>query len=418
MDYGKLAYLKIEDLTKQIDNLKTQVETAPYNCLSVLNKRPYYFEKNFKIEDYTITAKKQTVLTLQYKILLSSVSSETFDFSIYINNVKVETFTDYIGSESKSFTFTIVAEGFTKGDNNVSAAIDFKNSGQYNLLCSEINAMGNNIYETVKTVNADVLEKRVGTLLAFSKPEDDYIYVLDQNFNYNILSTPFLSLKKSGKNYAITNMFYQNEAIYETSFYAYISAEKNLVINLLGIFSGGTILDSKVLDTNVSSVSASESLNPVGVSVAYVKNNAIYTSNISTNGSTLAFTAPKIFETIYGKVNKTIVFKDKNDRTNLYFSTNLGNSYLKIADLSKSGNDYAELFQDKAIGLGKCENIRFKPLNDKILIFIKFKGAVYERILENNKLSEPVLAAFCDELIPFKDQYITRKNNRLSILAE
>lgn len=413
MDYGKLAYLKIEDLTKQIDSLRTRVETAPYNCLSVLNKRPYYFEKSYKIEDYVITAKKQTILTLQYKVLLLSVTNETFNFSIYINNVKVETFTDYIGLEPKSFSFTIVAEGFCKGDNMVSGVLEFENSGRYNILCAEINATGNNICETVKTLNIDVLNKRAGMVLAVSSPDEDNIRLINQNFDYEFLSSPYLSFKKSGEISVVSNMFYLN-GTKELDFYAYID-EKKLVINLFDVFSG-KILDTYNLDSGITNVSACCSLNPVGLALAYIKNDIIYTCNITTDGSKLNVSPPKIFETIYGRVKKVIVFADTNNMANLFFSTGLNNGYLKLANASKSGTDYAGLFYEKTIGLGKCENIRFKPFEGKLIFFIKFKGAVYERVLENNVLSEPVLAAFCDELIPFSDIYIARKNNRLNLL--
>lgn len=417
MDYGKLAYLKTEDLAKQVDSLRTQIETAPFNCLAVLDKRPVYFSKSLTIEEYTITAKKLTTLTLQYKILLSSESSETFNFSIYINNVRAEIFTDYIGKETKSFTFTIVAEGVIKGDNVVSAVIEFSNAGQYNLLCSEINAMGNNIYESVKTINVDVVEKSVGVFFAASKPEDSQINIINQNMQSDYISPPYYKLNKLGKSYVLSNMYYQSGTnIYEKDFYAYIDSEKNLVINLYSMVTN-IISDTKILDSNVSQVSACGSLNPLGLAISYIKGNEIYTSNVTTDSYVLNFTNPQLMETLYGRIKKTIVFRDKNDLVNLFFTTDAGNSYLKAGDINKTGvADYAKMFKDKTIGLGKCENIRFKPLEDRLIMFIKQKGAVYERVLQDNKLSEPVLAAYCDELIPFKNYYLTRKNNRLNLL--
>ncbi|MCL1901742.1 MAG: hypothetical protein FWG51_05035 [Firmicutes bacterium] len=424
MDYGKLAYLKTQDLSEQISNMRKDLETAPYNCLSYLDKRPYSFSKDLKFIEYYITAKKLTTVNIQYKVLLKSLENTCFDFSIYINNVKAETFTDYINNESKSFVFTVVIDGFNKGNNCVSAGVQFENEGEYVVLCTEINVTGNNITELVKDRQVDVIDKFAGCYIATSRKQDSYIDLINHNFDANFVSSPSFSLEKKGDIYVFSKINLEDqEDIVDLDFYAYIDAEKNLIINLYSLIDN-IIYDTKTVDSNVTKIAACQNYNPLGLSLCYIKDFEIYTSNVTAGNATaepfcLNFSPPKMLKTIYGRIKDVSLFLN-NDMAALCFVNESNNGYLKIGDIEKKHlDDFGSMFLEKTLSLGTCENCRFKVTADKILIFHKQKGAIYKKTIENNRLLPDVLlAAYCDELIPIKDIFIMRKNDRLNILKE
>ena len=421
MDYGKLAYLKTQDLFVQMSDTRKEIETGLYNCLSYLDKRPYPFTKDLEIQNYYITAKKLTFVSIQYKVFLKSQKSANFDFSVYINNVKAETFTDYINDESKSFVFIAVVNGFNKGDNCVTAKIKFESPGDYVVLRTEINITGNNITETAKDRQADVIEKKEGFYIATYRKQDDCIDIINQSMDSQYVSNPNLKLEKNGDIYKFCkiNLNYQ-ENITDLDFYAYIDAKKNLVINLYSLITNTTYC-TKIADANVTKIAACQNFNPLGLSLCYIKDYEIYTSNITANIKSapwsIEFTPPKKFKTAFSRIKDISLFL-YNDMAAMCFINESDNGYLKVGDKEKAAlDDFGEMFFEKTLNLGRCKNCRFKVAGDKILMFFKQKDAVYKKTIENNTLASDVeLAAFCDELIPLGEMFIMRKNDRLNIL--
>ena len=416
MDYGKLAYLKAQDLEAQIDNIRTQVEMAPYNCLSVLDKRRYYFEQTYQTLNYFITARKNTTITLQYRVLIDSLILSSLNFSVYINDVLVETFTDYIGNETKSFTFTIVADGFPKGENYVYAVIEFPNIGQYNVFGCELNAMGNNIFESIKTIKVDVVKKLGGYFIITGKDEDNHLNIISQNMQGAFISTPAYQLSKNGSEYTISQMYYTSGLnTYTMDFYAYIDSDKNIVINLYNMITNQILDTATIFGAAANKIASCQRYDPAGLALSYISDNKIYTCFVTTNGADISYSAPIILDTKYGRVKDILMFEYDN-LINLCFVTDSKSSYLMMQDPEKNNFDFSKNFLEKTINLGKCENLRFKPQSDNILMFIKQNGAVYERVLTDGKLSDMTLTAFCDELIPLDSFFISRKNDRINLI--
>lgn len=419
MDYGKLAYLKTQDLSEQMNNMRLEIETAPYNCLSLLDKRPYYFSKDLEIQGYSITAKRLNVIDIQYKVLIKSLMSTSLDFTIYVNNVKAETFTDYINGETKSFIFKTVVNCAILGENILSALIQFESASEYVVLCTEINVMGSNITETVKDRQVDTIDKFSGFYIASSNKKDNYIDLINQNIDAKYVSSPYNKLEKKGSTYLINkiNLLYQ-ENIVDLDFYAYVDADKNLVINLYSLINN-VIYDTKVVDKHVTKITACPNFHPMGLSLSYIKDHEIYTSNITAEPFSIYFTPPKKLKTSFGRIKEIFLFLN-NDMAALCFINESNNGYLKLSDGNNMHlEDFSAMFFENTISLGKCENCRFKILRDKIILLFKQKNAVYKKTIENNMLLQGVeLAAFCDELIPVKDIFIMRKNGRLNILSD
>lgn len=267
MDYGKLAYTKLEDLNRKISE-KTD-ENGSYNILLYDYEDTVSFTGNFKSSAVIFNCVKETALAVDISIVISSTADLTSKCSINLNNALLDTKVINIITGTRQYNFSFLCSGLTKGENNLNFCITCLDTITRQKKGLYIKLSGEGI-ENITTDSKIVISEEGGYTIA-SYNDRDYIYyqMVDGSYKF-ILSSKYL---KRG-DYSFCSSLYYSGGIKCDVIYFFID-EGKLYMNVRP-YDSDFVTYRMLIDENVSSISCVKSEKPYGCMLFYIKSGTVY----------------------------------------------------------------------------------------------------------------------------------------------
>lgn len=192
MDYGKLAYLKAEDLDKRLSLFNSTASMGNRRIFFSINNSITLTKTNNLIEEFFILKRKSN-LELQFSGVITSTTSQSIVVELLLNNAVFYRHTMTVGSSPSSYNLGKMLNNIANGNNSL--VIRFVINGNVTLQSSLISVSGDSIVQYNKYTDIAYCDtnETIGLLTNDGNIEIHYSVI---NSNPLILNTAVLRIKE------------------------------------------------------------------------------------------------------------------------------------------------------------------------------------------------------------------------------
>lgn len=290
MDYGKLAYLQVEDLKRQVSGISA-VNTDKKIILSDDLSQKNIFTKNYLSPYVNFTYKKGANIEIFISFSLDLSEEYLSSITLYSNNVEIE---------SKSF-FTAAGNNFYNLNFLVDSLIEGNNSLHFKIITTEtlasaisfvsIKMIGYTIDNKKPKLKVSLVEKGYLDKVMFGDGDLIKIYALN---NGSFIET--LKFKEYG-DYSLCAYLFEVDETEEHDLLLFSVKHGKLFLTVIPVFAEYPTY-TLLCEEGVKSVD-SVGINNNGATVAYIKGNKVFISFIHRDTEGYYFFGKPVYETTF-----------------------------------------------------------------------------------------------------------------------
>lgn len=401
-DYGKLAYLKAEDLSRRVTEMEKQLQKPAVLPLSIVFDRSRYFSSFTDIQRINLLSARIGSMEINVKLVAEGTANCGSVVRVTPSVCSVAAATVElpfsISKQLYSFTFTLPLP--RAGDNELDFRVEADGTNILHSFSVHITASG--VAEKRKDSYISGFDTQYGTFFAAENGENmDFI---NQTLLVENLSSPSFSLSKRDKSAASALKY--NASSYRLC-YGYLQSGTLFLqeINLLT----QAVLNTFEIARNVSDLSLYSGGGGSCCVLGYLQGGEVYAVLIGYNNGFVLSSPVKL--PFSGKADKVNVLRSDGLPA---VAARVGKSwYLKRHLSVESGQP---VFDGKNIKLAEGESLFAETLSGETAVYIGLNGTVRKLNLDTEGvLTSSQIYDFCDGLVLQANYKLQRFNDRLKL---
>ncbi len=399
MDYGKLAYLKADDLESRVAELSRKVLEVQTGCIS-LSDQPEFYATKMTLPELILSAARSCAASVTLRLVMTGEVRCDCTVAMSLDGIEFYRSALPVGGEKQAYVFSAACQGVPGGESRMQVEISFPDLG-VRLHSYELQVQGAGLSEAEREIGMASFECRYG--LFFLTGGREGIDVIQQNTQSDRLTAPYLKLDGAERFGAF--------AIPESP-----DAEAGLVrlsegvcrIGKLDLLTG-EVRDEAELLTGISEldVCTAEDGTPL---LAYVRLGKVYLCEILLTDGTAALGAPaEMRENAY--CSRLAVCRTEGGCCLVTTASGL----LRARRIGRNGGSFSA--QGNAVTLGRGLRPHGYEENGRLCFHYYREGAVVCREL-GETLSDERPECFAQERLECGDYYLDRTSNRFRLVRK
>ncbi len=271
MNYGKLAYLKVNDLEKQLQQNGSDTINPNVDCFEITESESIEISSTYTHKFATITTSNTSDCCIFLNLNITSTTAQSVTISLKFDGVVICSQTKSLNAQNNEINISSVASSVAKGQGDLEMTIS--SEGQITLNNFNLVVIGASINSNKLSVELKACE--FGSLIAVSYIKDNKIYYHQTSTdNINLASAQFVEFKQAQAHSVCFDLYNDED---KSLTFLYVGTDGNLYLARVG--------DNQEMfvDSSVSSVCVGNNPEEGSMVIVYVKDGKVLYKTLKQN---------------------------------------------------------------------------------------------------------------------------------------